>query len=146
MRPLVIIALLMAAACEPTEVANPQPDAAGHDAGWVNPDGGIPTGDCNRDHQIIAEETARMIAPHRGPCVSNSECTLIERSIPCSGYCREAVLADAGEQLRSDIVAYGQDVCGLVACVASGVCPAFDTAVCHEGACRRGFSDGGLAP
>lgn len=142
MRNAVVTLVVTFAACSSAPEAGRD---AGADAGWVNLDGGIPTGDCERDHMIIANETYRLIQAHAGPCTLDSDCTVVERSVSCSSYCPAAVLADGGAELRAEIVAYGEAVCPYVACVGAGLCRSYEMAICHEGICRLGFSDGGLA-
>jgi hypothetical protein len=117
------------------------PDTIVDDAGI---DSGFPTGNCKQDIDTVGAEIERILAGASRTCDRDEDCTLVDRSVPCRAICAASVnLADA-EQVESQIRSYGSSVCPLVGCTGSVDCLPFQEAICHEGICRHGDSDGGL--
>lgn len=113
----------------------------------ANPDGGLPSGSCVRDQEIIGSELGNIYRGKSAPCASHADCALLDVAIPCQSSCAAAVLATEVGDLSKQVTAYGRTACPLTpGCVSSGNCVYYDSALCTDaGFCARGFADGGLA-
>ncbi len=114
------------------------PDAGGE------PDASFLTGNCNTDRNRVAQHVESLVDAHRGPCDVDADCAFVERKLPCYDVCPASVLASKAVEARQALVAFGEEVCPHT-CRSWADCLPHDKPICHQGYCRHGYEDGGLA-
>lgn len=93
---------------------------------------------CVEAHQQVLAEVASVVLQHGRGCVADTDCVLVETSVPCQVGCPLAVLTAERARCSTALAEYSSEKCPAVptTCGIAPTCPPYAGVACVAGSCR----------